>query len=201
MKTRDVKRILILLLLGSLIPNLSHAQISENLEQFVTWISGSFALSTEAKTGAHSLCASRIWEDKANGAWVYLEHQPADSTNKLIQSIYFVSEITEDEFSLDRYDLKVPDPQRGSCEKPELFVGLTPFDLYYKKGCTIFINYDGFQYAGVSNAGHCVNKSNEIGYIVTDFVLTVNDLTILDKRYNQDDEETELEEKIYTKNN
>lgn len=201
MKTAGLRYLIIALVFCSASPFLCTAQNSEDLDQFINWISGSYTLSSNSETEVKSLCASRIWDEKKSGVWIYLESQGVESSNVMVQTIYFVSEITDGEFSLDRYELKTPEPQQGGCEQPNLFVGLSPFDLYYMKGCTIFFSYDGFQYAGMSNSGSCKKKNNDNEFIVSDFNLTVNDLTILDKRYNQNDEEIDSEEKIYTKNN
>ncbi len=199
MKTLGFRQLLVILTFCAFWPITSNAQISEELDLFISWISGSFSVSSNTETEEVSLCSSRIWDEKENGAWIYLESQGLESTNVFKQSIYFISEITESEFSLDKYELKKPEPLKGGCSQTDLFVGLTPFDLYYMKGCAIFFSYDGFQFSGVSNTGKCKEAKSENEYIVSDFILTVNDLTILDKWYNQNEEEIKSLEKVYTK--
>lgn len=160
------------------------AQISEDLELMGQWMLGNYNVDTHANEEANQLCVQRIWEDKTNGVWLYCELQNEDNTQVIQQYIYLASDITYGEYSLDKYVPKKPEGLLGGCKNPELFVGLTPFDLSYMDGCTIFLTYDGFQYAGSSNQRTCKENKESVDYKVKEFYLTTNELTILEKLYD-----------------
>lgn len=160
------------------------AQISEDLTLMGQWIQGDFNVVSHSSADAKVLCIQQIWEDKTNGLWFYVELQNADNSQLIEQYILLASDITYGEFSLDKYIPKKTEKVAGGCENPELLVGLTPFDLSYIDGCSIFLTYDGFQYAGSSNEGTCIANKETGEYKVKEFNLTSNELTILEKLYD-----------------
>jgi hypothetical protein len=160
------------------------AQISEDLVLMSQWMQGNYDVVSHSSSEAKALCIQRIWEDKTNGIWFYVELQNADNSELIEQYIYLASDITYGEFSLDTYIPKKAEKVAGACENPDLLLGLTPFDLSYVDGCSIFLTYDGFQYEGSSNGGTCVVNKTTGEYKVKQFKLTSDELTILEKLYD-----------------
>ena len=145
---------------------------SKELEVMVQWMSGDFT--TEKEVSIDSVTAefhwhlAEIWPGKPNGAWIYAELSPKDKPEEpLAQWVYFVTSLGEGELSSDTYD--IPDKKEfvGAWREPSRFDALTPFDLKYREGCTIFLGYDGFQYDGRTNEKTCPTARGSADYSMT----------------------------------
>ena len=187
---RTTVRALLLLFILTL-SEMAVAQITENVNQLTDWMTGEFDSSEQAKQDSAyldiSLNITRIWSDKTNGIWLYVEHAPSDSLDEPFrQHVYFVSEINENEISLDMYDLTDPDAFVGAWNDPSEFAQITPFDLNYQDGCTIFLFYDGFQFSGDTNENSCKNTLRGASYSTTDLIILPETIKKWDRGFDED---------------
>ncbi len=167
-------------------------ELSENLEQLVEWMSGEFDSSEQAEQNSDflniSLKMTRIWHEKPNGAWVYIEQARADQPEKPYrQRIYFISELTEDEYSSDVYTLPNEEKYVGAWKDVSLLNELTPFDLVNKSGCTVIIFFDGFQYGGGTSKGTCKSELNGASYATSEVTILEDAMQSWDRGYNSED--------------
>lgn len=200
MKTASFKFLFFVTILFTGVYSNLNAQISDDLVQFGEWLSGTYSVADGDNIEESTLCITRIWNDKPNGVWMYFSY--GNGNEILNQEIYFISEITDGEYSMDKYQIKKPEATQNGCKEASVFVGLTPFDLSYNKGCTMYINYDGFQYGGMSNTGKCQLADGTGGYMVTNLNLTTSELSILVKRFDENNQELDSKsegKRTYTK--
>lgn len=170
---------------------LAVGQISENMEQLSEWMTGEFDSSEQAKNDTAytdiSLKMVRIWPDKTNGIWLYVEQAAAESLDEPYrQRVYFLSDINENEISSDVYEFKDPAPFAGAWEDPSKFDELTPFDLNYKDGCTVFLFYDGFQFSGSTNEASCKSTLRGAAYATSEVIILPNTIKSWDRGFDED---------------
>ncbi len=169
-------------------------ELPENLEQLVEWMSGDFDSSEQAAKNQafHNvrLQMTRIWPDKPNGAWLYVEQAMADTPDKPYrQRIYFLSEIVDDEYSSDIYELPEPEKYVGAAADPSKLGDLTMFDLSHKSGCTVVIFYDGFQYGGQTRKGSCKSSHEGASYTTSEVTVLMDEISSWDRGFNEDGEQ------------
>ncbi len=172
----------------------SAQEMSEGLETLVTWMTGAFDSADQAKSDTSylniTMKATRIWDDKPNGAWIYLEQAAAEAPDKPYrQRIYFLSELEEDSYTSDIYNIKDETALVGAWKDPSKFDNLTPFDLQNKQGCTVFLFYDGFQFSGSTNEKTCKSNFQGATYTASDVILTASELRSWDRGHNDAEEQ------------
>jgi len=167
----------------------SAQETSEDFNQLVEWITGGYSSAEQAINDTsysnYILKMTRIWPEAPNGAWIYVEQAPASASAKPYkQQIYFLSEINDSQFSRDVYEIPGEEKFIGAWKSPEKFKEITAFDLKYQNGCTAFLDYDGFQYAGTTNAETCKSTADGIAYSTTQIMLLPNEINIWEKGFN-----------------
>lgn len=170
---------------------LAAQESSEDFQLLVDWMTGEFssAEQSEADTNYYdiSLKMTRIWPEKKKGAWIYVEQAVAETPDKPYrQRIYFVNELGDGQFSSDIYT--IPDEEKfiGSWKNPSAFEGMDQFDLKYKDGCAVFIEYDGFQFYGKTNEGSCTSELGGASYATSEVNITKGKLKSWDRGYDEE---------------
>jgi len=187
--------ITVLLLIGMLFSNALRSQeISSDLQQLADWMTGEFDSSEQAGQDTAyyniSLKMTRIWPEKTNGVYLYVEQALASSPKEPYrQRVYFISQIDDLNYTSDVYTLKEPDKFIGAWKSPENFEGVTVFDLSYKEGCTVFLDYDGFQYSGKTKEGTCNSDMRGASYATSEVIILPKKLTSWDRGYNDSGEQ------------
>jgi hypothetical protein len=167
------------------------AQENADFEKLINWMTGSFDSEAQAKNDTayenFSLEMERIWEDKPNGAWIYVEQALASKPDEPSrQSIYFVSQITDGEYSSDIYELNEPEKFVGAYDDSTVFEDLSVFDLKFKEGCTVFLNYDGYQFSGQSNEETCKSTIRDAAYATSEVVFLPDKIKSWDRGFNEE---------------
>lgn len=186
--------LIVFLFLLSLQQRIQAQETSEDFDQLIEWITGEFTSAEQSKNDPsyedYTLKLTQIWPEAATGAWIYVEKAPASAPSQPNeQCVYFLSEINDSQFSIDVYAIPGDDKFVGAWKSPEKFKGLTAFDLKYQNGCTFFLDYDGFQYAGATNEGTCKSDLDDTSYSTTQFMLLPNELRIWEKGFDADEKQ------------
>lgn len=166
-------------------------EMSADFTQMVDWMTGQYTNSAQAaKDDSYteiSLKITQIWPEATTGAWLYVEKAAIDSiAHPFLQAVYFLSEISNGEYSVDIY--AIPDAEKfvGAWKDSSLFAGKTVFDLKHIPGCALFLNYDGFQYSGKTNTGSCKTDSEKSEYSTTNIILIPGKFQIWKRGFNTD---------------
>ncbi|MEM9051259.1 MAG: chromophore lyase CpcT/CpeT [Bacteroidota bacterium] len=165
---------------------------SEDFTQLIDWMTGEFSSAEQAQNDSSyydiSLKMTRIWPDKGNGAWLYVEQAVSATPDKPYrQRVYFVREMGDGQFSSDIYNLPEEEKFIGAWENTSVFDGMTQFDLKYKEGCTVFLDYDGFQYSGSTNKGTCKSSLRGANYATSEVMIINGKLESWDRGYDEAD--------------
>ncbi|MFN2423357.1 MAG: chromophore lyase CpcT/CpeT [Cryomorphaceae bacterium] len=171
--------------------NAQEQEFDENLDQLIEWMTGEFDSKAQADkdTAFHNITLkmTRVWKDKPNGAWIYVEQALASKPDKPYrQRMYFVSQITDDEYSSDVYELPEPEKYVGAWKDPSILGDLTPFDLKNKAGCAVIIFYDGFQYGGQTRTGSCKSTMDGAAYATSEVTILNGEVKSWDRGFDAD---------------
>lgn len=169
-------------------------EISSDLQQLSDWMTGEFDSSDQAENDTSyyniSLKMIRIWPEKTNGVYLYIEQALASTPKEPYrQRVYFITQIDDFNYTSDVYNLKEPEKFIGAWKDAESFNDITVFDLKYKDGCTVFLNYDGFQYSGKTKSGTCKSELNGAAYATSEVTILPQKLTSWDRGFNENDEQ------------
>jgi hypothetical protein len=167
-------------------------ETSEDFEQLVNWMTGSFSSAEQAKSDTNyydiSLEMKRIWPDKSNGAWLYVEQALASTPlEPYRQRVYFVREMGDGQFSSDIYT--IPNEEDFVGATPAAFESMTQFDLKYKEGCAVFLDYDGFQYYGQTNEKTCKSELRGANYATSVVKILSNKMESWDRGFDDQEEQ------------
>jgi len=164
---------------------------SEDFQQLLQWMTGEFSSAEQAAEDSSyydiSLKMTRIWPGKKTGAWIYVEQALAATPDEPYrQRIYFVRELGDGQFSSDIYTIPEEENFIGAWKDPSLFAEMDQFDLKYKDGCAVFLDYDGFQYSGSTNEGTCKSTLQDASYTTSNVKITKGVLESWDQGFDEE---------------
>ena len=173
---------------------LKSQEISSDLQQLADWMTGEFDSSEQADKDSSyyniSLKMTRIWPEKTNGIYLYVEQALASTPKEPYrQRVYFVTQIDDLNYTSDVYTFKNAEKFIGAWKTPESFADVTVFDLKYKEGCTVFMDYDGFQYSGRTKTGSCKSDLRGASYATSEVIILPSKLSSWDRGYDENDEQ------------
>ncbi len=165
---------------------------SDDFNQLINWFTGEYTATDQSQNNASQgnfvLHIVRIWPKAPTGAWVYVEESKSDSVDSPFrQEVYFLSEISDGEYSSDVYKIPGDSAFTSAWQNTSKFDGLTAFDLKHQDGCTLFLNYDGFQYSGKTNSGTCKTPAKDSEYTTTDIILLPAEYKVWNRGFDRDD--------------
>ena len=164
---------------------------SEDFVQLLEWMTGEFSSNEQAsEDSAYSditLKMTRIWPEKKTGAWIYVEQAVASTPDEPYrQRVYFVRELGDGQFSSDIYMIPEEEKFIGAWKEVSHFAEMDQFDLKYKDGCAVFLDYDGFQYSGSTNEGTCKSSLRGASYASSEVQITKGKLESWDRGYDEE---------------
>ncbi|MFT4772379.1 MAG: CpeT protein [Cryomorphaceae bacterium] len=162
---------------------------SENFLQLLDWMSGEFSSAEQAANEATyddiTLKMIHIWPKKKTGAWIYVEQALASRPNQpYFQRVYFLREMGDGQFSSDIYIIPEQEKFIGAWKDASQFVEVDQFDLKYQDGCAVFLDYDGFQYSGSTNAETCKSSLQGASYATSEIKVTKGVLESWERGYD-----------------
>jgi len=172
--------------------SIGHSQEkSEDFLQLLDWMTGEFSSSEQAAKDTTyydiTLKMTRIWPEKKTGAWIYVEQAVAATPNEPYrQRVYFVRELGDGQFSSDIYTIPEEEKFIGAWKDVSAFAEMDQFDLTYKDGCAVFLNYDGFQYSGGTNEGTCKSTLRGASYASSEVQITEGILKSWDRGFDEE---------------
>lgn len=170
------------------------AESAGNISTLADWMTGSFS---SAKQSADDpdyfdirLHMARIWPERTDGPWLYVEQARADSLDKPYrQRVYRLSRTGDNEFRSDVYELPAP-PLRfaGAWADPARFASLTPDMLALRDGCAVFLQFHqcSSMFAGETRGTGCTTTrtGSDIAYITSEVTITRYGIVSWDRGFN-----------------
>ena len=135
----------ITLLLTTLLTSLPAAPAAaDDFETLVEWMTGSFSSAAHAAADTNfydiRLEMARIWPERTDGAWLYVEQAAAWALEKPYrQRVYHVQDGGDGDYTSKVYALPDPVAAIGAWKDVALLGGLGPEDLVERAGCTVYL--------------------------------------------------------------
>jgi len=130
-----------------------------------------------------------IWEDRADGPWLYVEQAAGwDLAKPYRQRVYRLVALEGTTLRSDVYTLP-GDPLKfvAAWDKPELFAGLTPNSLGLRHGCSIYLEpLGGGSFAGATRGDGCSSTLADALYATSEVTMIPGRVTSWDRGWAAD---------------
>lgn len=164
----------------------------EELARLAAWLSGSFSSAAQAERDVSyfdiRIHAVRIWNDRADGAWIYLEQAAADSLDRPYrQRVYHVTRLGADLFESRVFALEEPLQYAGRWREETPLTELAPGDLLPREGCAVLLRaIDADSFSGSTLGRLCTSSLRGASYATSEVVVQAGGLTSWDRGYDAD---------------
>lgn len=168
-----------------------------SLDQLISYMLGSFSSADQAKADPENyrdirLEVVRIWPDRQDGIWLYVEQAAANSLDKPYrQRVYHLTALPDGRFCSVILSLK-GDPlvHAGAWKAKEPLQAVKVEDLEPIKGCAVFLAFDGKgRYQGATQGHECENKWRGATYATTEVAITAAEMCSWDRGYDPKDKQ------------
>jgi hypothetical protein len=163
-----------------------------DVELVASWMVGSFSSAAQAVSDPDFLDIhlemTRVWEDRQDGIWLYVEQAAASSVAKPYrQRIYRVFVQPNGLIVSEVYELP-GEPLRfaGAWRRPELLESLTPKALILKDGCQVVLKkVTDTQWAGGTVGQGCASTRQGAAYATSEVIITPEGLRTWDRGFDK----------------
>ena len=170
---------------------ISNSAISNpDLQLLASWMTGSFSSEKQAETDPDyfdiRLHMSRIWPDRCDGCWLYVE-QAVAGMPPYRQRVYRVTQIGPALFESKVYSLDNPLQYAGEWEKDEPMSQLTPEKLLDLGGCEIVLKKkNDTTFVGNTIGQECKSSLRDAAYATSEVNIKMEKLVSWDRGFDQD---------------
>lgn len=178
---------------GTQARNAEDAPSVRTLEKHLT---GSFSSSAQATQDPEFfeivLHMVPIWEDRADGPWLYVEQAVATAADRPYrQRVYHLAQTGDNEFVSTVYSFEDPMSYAGAYADDFPMSGLSPDDLSIRTGCAITMSWDEDQraFVGSTNGRDCVSTLRGSTYATSEVYLHMDRLITWDRGFDDNDEQ------------
>ncbi len=161
-----------------------------SLERLATAMIGSFTTAEQALADQDfrniTLHVSRIWSDRSDGRWLYLEQALTDAPEHPYRQFIYQCTAREDG-DIDVHIFNLPDPiaATGAWKNPALIDKLSPADCTLQRECTLIIQVqsDG-SFSGKTAGRGGASELRGASYATTELSISTQQIKIWDRGYN-----------------
>lgn len=163
-----------------------------DLDELATWMQGSFSSEEQSVEDQEyfdiRLEMARIWEDRKDGVWLYVEQAAATALERPYrQRIYHVYAQDDGTFASEIYTLEKPEAFIGGWKDASRFAGFGPEKLTVRKGCKVTLKKasDG-SYVGGTHEADCESSLRGASYATTEIRLTADTMISWDRGFDSE---------------
>lgn len=181
----------LVLLFAAIVPAAATANARDDgLERLASLLTGSFSSAEQAaadKNYRHVvLHAVRIWPERADGPWLYVEQALADAPEQPYrQRVYQLARRPDDSFASRVFTLADPVAATGAWRHPAPLAALSPAALTPREGCTVFLHAmpDG-SFVGRTEGNGCASELRGAAYATSEVTLTSTEMLSWDRGFS-----------------
>ncbi|MEM7083071.1 MAG: chromophore lyase CpcT/CpeT [Pseudomonadota bacterium] len=161
----------------------------DRLNELGALMIGSFSSAKQAATDSQyfdiRLEMVRIWADRTDGIWLYVEQAAASALDRPYrQRVY---QVTGDDNDWQSAVFELPEPLQyaGAWKNVAAFERLSPDALSLRTGCAVFLTRparDHFE--GSTRANDCLSSLRGASYATSEVVITPEGITSWDRGYD-----------------
>lgn len=159
------------------------------LEDFASALSGQFSSKQQAEADTSylniSLSMSRIWEDRTDGIWLYVEQALASRREKPYrQRVYQLAHPSKNVFSSEIFTIGNAQEVVGLQDNPARRSLLTFDKIQLKEGCTVLMKHKDGSYEGGTQGANCPSDLRGAKYTTTRIKLSAGRLESWDQGFD-----------------
>ena len=161
-----------------------------DFEQLVQWMTGTFSSRQQSMTDPDFrhivLHMARIWPQREDGVWLYVEQAVAESADRPYrQRVYHVRHVGEDLYASSVYTFDDPMSRAGAWRETSPLADLKPADLEPREGCTIYLQRraDG-AFEGSTLGRLCGSELYGASWASSEVVITADGMVSWDRGWN-----------------
>ncbi len=160
------------------------------------WVAGTFSNAAQARTDPDCpdalLRVVRIWGDRADAVWLYVEQAHASSPSSPVrQRIHSLRALVGGTVEMRVYDLDDPAKVAGAWRDPSRLSGVAPEGLVERRGCTVLLRaVDANTYAGSTAGRQCTDAAAGAGYATSELTVTPKGLVVWDRGFDASGRQT-----------
>lgn len=173
---------------------------AERLVQAATWLEGSFTSAEQAAADERFfevvLQHHRIWPDRDDGFWFYVEQAIATAQNQpyrqRIYRVWLRPDRDQPGGVVESAVYELPDPESfiNVWQRPGAFDGLSPLNLRKREGCeVVFRSFGDDWMMGETADGTCASTLRGASYATSEVTLTPDTITSWDRGYDDNGEQ------------
>jgi CpeT protein len=166
-----------------------------DLFRLASYMIGSFSSQQQAAADSSffdiRLHMARIWKNRADGYWLYVEQAAAATSDKPYrQRIYHLTQVDDSTFRSDVYSMHSPLRFAGEWKKPSPMALLLPDSLGERQGCSIILKKEGDSaFVGGTVGKRCASMLAGAKYATSEVRITATGLYSWDKGFDADDKQ------------
>jgi hypothetical protein len=166
-----------------------------DLVQLAAWLTGSFSSAEQSQADPEyfdiRLEMHRIWHDRTDGFWLYVEQARADALERPYrQRVYRLFRREDGDLESAVYELP-GDPLQyvGAWKDRRPLAGLNPNDLVPKTGCSIVMRREGARFVGGTVGKGCASTRQGAAYTTSEITLEEGLLVSWDRGFDEKDQQ------------
>lgn len=165
---------------------------SIDIDGLVSMMEGSFTSEEQSKNDSDyfdiRLEMKRIWHDRADGHWLYVEQAVASSLDKPYrQRIYQVKSTYEGRFESVVYTMNDPLRFAGAWKEENPLSELSPDSLTLRNGCTVTLTLmEKGVYEGSTEGDNCESDLRGAKYATSEVKITEQGIISWDRGFDAD---------------
>jgi hypothetical protein len=166
--------------------------LDTELLRLADWLTGSFSSAAQSAEDQRyfdiRIRAVRIWEQRGDGVWIYIEQAAADALDRPYrQRVYHVTRLAEDLFESRVYALDEPLQHAGCWREERPLAELGPDDLLDRQGCAVLLRrIDGDRFSGSTLGRLCTSGLRGASYASSEVEVRADGLTSWDRGFDAD---------------
>lgn len=165
------------------------ANTTASLDPLSAMMEGHFSSRAQAQSDKDfldiELRVVRIWRDRTDGPWLYVEQATAAQTARPYRQRVYQLMRTPQGFA-SRVYLLPGDALRfaGQWREAAPLAAVTPADLLLRDGCTVWLTAKGGGYAGATQGQQCASDLRGASYATSEVVIDSKGMTSWDRGFN-----------------
>lgn len=131
----------------------------------------------------------RIWEQDESAFWIYLEQSIDGMRNEpILQKIYRVDAINNDQFVLQSYDLPNPQKYVYQWTNPSFFNNIKPSELIQATNCSMILKWNDNGFQGEVEEKKCADNFRGSTYLSTKLKIEKDRIELWNQGFNSNNE-------------
>jgi hypothetical protein len=163
----------------------------DDLQQLTDWLTGSFSSAVQASEDPDffdvSLQMARIWPDRTDGNWLYVEQALTSELDRPYrQRVLRLRELSPGLFESRVFVLPDPASVIGVWREDGPLADLTPADLTEREGCEVLMRYRDGSFIGSTLASLCTSTLRGAAYATSEVLITADGMISWDRGFAAD---------------